>query len=164
MAGRRRAHFTARRPRHDRAVLEPRPQIIGNGLSTDIALPRVLFQALQADHLEVARHPGIELARRRGRLFLDHRQGVDHAVAGEWGLAGQERIEDRAQAVDVGGGGDRPAPAGGLLGGHVRGCAQDGSAGGHLGVCLDPLGQSEVGDVATAFGVDQDVGRLEVAV
>ena len=31
-------------------------------------------------------------------------------------------------------------------------------------VRLDPLGQAEVGDVRLAVGVEQDVGRLEVAV
>ena len=51
-----------------------------------------------------------------------------------------------------------------MLGGHVRWSAQDGSAGGHLGIGLNSLGQPEVGDVAAALGVDQDVGRLQVAV
>ena len=36
--------------------------------------------------------------------------------------------------------------------------------GGQLAVGLDPLGQAEVGDVRLALGVEQDVGRLEVAV
>jgi hypothetical protein len=31
-------------------------------------------------------------------------------------------------------------------------------------VDLDPHGQAEVGDVRPALGVDQDVGRLQVAV
>ncbi len=169
MAGRRRAHFMAfssgpaGRARY-RAVLQPGAQILGHGLGTGVALPWVLFQALQADHLQVARHAGVEFPRRRGRLFLDLRQRVDHAVAGEGGLAGQKRVEDRSQSIDVGGGGDRPAAADGLLGRHVSWGAQDDSAGGHLGVRLDPLGQSEVGDLAVALGVDQDVGRLEVAV
>ena len=35
---------------------------------------------------------------------------------------------------------------------------------GQLAVALDPLGQAEVGDVRLALLVDQDVGRLEVAV
>ena len=56
------------------------------------------------------------------------------------------------------------APAGGLLGAHVGRRAQDRAAGRHLDVRLHPLGQAEVGDVGMAFGVDQDVRRLQVAV
>ena len=51
-----------------------------------------------------------------------------------------------------------------LLGGHVGRRAQDRAAGRHLDVGLDPLGQAEVGDVGVAFGVDQDVRRLQIAV
>ena len=61
---------TAGRPRQYRAVFQPGPQILSNGLGTDIAPSRVLFQALQADYLHVARHPGIELARPLGGFSL----------------------------------------------------------------------------------------------
>ena len=33
-----------------------------------------------------------------------------------------------------------------------------------LGVAVDPLGQAEVGDVGLALLVEQDIGRLQVAV
>ena len=108
---------------------------------------------------------GIEPAR-RGRLLLQHlQQRVQRRLAAERRPAGQQLVEDRPQAVDVGGGGQRPFRAGGLLGGHVAGRADDGAraASGSLSP-LDALGQAEVGDVRLALGVEQDVGRLEVAV
>ena len=78
--------------------------------------------------------------------------------------AGQEGIEDGAQAVDVAGCRHRPASARGLLGSHVRRGAKDGARLGQLAVSLDLAGQAEVGDVRPALVVDQDIGWLEVAV
>ena len=52
----------------------------------------------------------------------------------------------------------------GLLGGHVAGRAHDLAGLGLARVDLEPLGQAEVGDLGGAVAVEQDVGRLEVAV
>ena len=51
----------------------------------------------------------------------------------------------------------------GLLGGHVAGRAHDLAGLGLAAVRLEPLGQAEVGDLGRAVGVEQDVGRLQVA-
>jgi hypothetical protein len=64
----------------------------------------------------------------------------------------------------IAGGAEPAALAAGLLGRHVAGCADDGPGGGQAGVLVGALGQAEVGDARLALGVDQDVGRLEVAV
>ena len=51
-----------------------------------------------------------------------------------------------------------------LLGAHVGRGAQDRAAGRQLVVGLDQLGQAEVGDVGVPLSVDQEIGRLQVAV
>src|SRR5262249_14304228 len=111
-----------------------------------------------------ARDGGIEPGGRLGRGVAHRVEGLDHAVAAEGGPAGQQGVEDGAQPVDVAGGGDRPAVAGRLLGRHVGRGAEDRPRLGELDVGLDLLGQAEVGDVRVPLVVDQDVGRLEVAV
>ena len=151
-------------PRRDRPALQPGAQVVGQGLGRRVAAARVLLQALQADRLQVARDLRVDPGRGLGTLLLHRSQGVDHAVAAEGRLAGQQRVEHGAQAVDVGRRGDRAAAARGLLGRHVGGRAQDGARLGQLDVLDQALGQAEVGDVRAALRVDQDVRRLEIAV
>ena len=55
---------------------------------------------------------------------------------------------------------DRPL---GLLGGHVAGRAHDLAGLGLALLDFEPLGQAEVGDLGRAVAVEQDVGRLQVA-
>ena len=170
MAGRRLAHFKAfsMRPAgrgRDRAALEPGPQVVGHGLGTWRtgrcgSFSRHFRQITSRSRGTLA----LKFAAALGELVLDPLQRVDHAVTCERRLAGEQRVEDRAQAVDVGGRRDRAWPAGGLLGGHVAGRAEDGAAAGQLDVALEPLGQSEVGDRAGGPRLEEDVGRLEVAV
>ena len=57
-----------------------------------------------------------------------------------------------------------PLLARGLLGGHVRRRPHDRAAGGQFAVARQKLGQPEVADVRLAALVEQDVGRLQVAV
>ena len=90
-------------------------QVVGQGMRRGVPPPRVLRQAFQADRLEIARDVWIEVARRIGRPLLHGLQRVDQAVAAEGGLAGQERVEDRAEAIDVGRRRDRAAPPRRLL-------------------------------------------------
>ncbi len=87
------------------------------------------------------------------------------------GLPGKARVQDGAEAVDVGRRPDlaeRPGQPG-LLGGHVAGSAQDGARLGHA-VVVAPPGQAEVGQLgdgpraAPRRAREQDVGGLEVAV
>src|SRR5262249_60804925 len=81
----------------------------------------------------------------------------------ERGAAGEQSVHLGPGAVDVGVRADFFGPAAGVLGGHVGGRAEDG-AGARRAVAAEALGQSEVGDLGPAVGVEQDVGRLEVAV
>src|SRR5205814_1115822 len=78
-------------------------------------------------------------------------------------LAGEQFVEDRAQPVHVGRGG-QVLQGGRLLGGEVAGRADDGPGLRVGGVTFEVLGQPEVGDVRLAVRVQEDVARLEVAV
>src|SRR5262249_28977122 len=91
-------------------------------------------------------------------------QGGHGVVTAEGGLAGQQGVQDGPQAVDVGGGRDRPVVAGGLLRGHVGRGGQDGGRLRQPAIPPDLLGQAEVRDMRVAFLIDKDVGGLEVAV
>ena len=68
------------------------------------------------------------------------------------------------EAVDVGRRAELAPGAGGLLGGHVAGRAQDRAADRQRAVLTGPLGQAEVGDVRASLAVEQDVRGLQVAV
>ena len=150
-------------PGGDRPRVEPRSQVIRQGLCACVPPSRVLLQALQADRLEVARDLRVEPRRRLGRPAPHRVERVDHALAAERGLARKQGVEDRPQAVDVGRRGDRSAMPRRLLGAHVCRRSQDHAGSRHLEVGLDPLGQAEVGDVRMPLVIDQDVGRLQVA-
>ena len=89
---------------------------------------------------------------------LVDRVGLERRPAGEQG------VEHGAQAVDVGRRGDLAPRAGDLLGRHVRRRAQDQAGLRDPAVVLEAAGQAEVGDVGPALAVEQDVGRLQVAV
>ena len=82
-------------------------------------------------------------------------------VAPERPAAGQQLVEDDAQAEDVRAAIDPVPLAPGLLGAHVgRRPGEPGS----LAEVLVPQRQPEVGHVRLAVEVDQDVGRLDVPV
>jgi hypothetical protein len=123
---------------------------------------RGLFQTFQTDGVQVARQARLEAARRHGRVVAHLEEGVDGGRPLERRPAGQQGVENGAQGVDVGGGAG--VPAGGRLGRHVLGSAQD-LAGARLVVrALEEPGQAEVRDLQPAGGGAEDVGGLEVAV
>ena len=90
-------------------------------------------------------------------MLADLLQGFEWGVTPERRAAGQERAQDRPQAVDIGHGRDRAFPARRLLGRHVGGRTEHGPSLGQLAVPFDPPGQSEVGNERLAAFVDQDV-------
>ncbi len=148
----------------DRLAGRPASQVIRQHGGRGVAIGRVLLQAFQADQFEVARNLGIPLRWRFRRPGPHGVERIDHALAAKRGLAGHQRVEDRAQAINVRRQGDRPTATRRLLGAHVGRRAQDRAAGRQLVVGLDQLGQAEVGDVGVPVSVDQDIGRLQVAV
>ena len=78
-------------------------------------------------------------------------------------MPGQQFVEDGPETVDVGRRAE-PAPAQGLLGGHVGRRAHDHARPRQAVVLLDAPGQAKIGDVGLSVAVNQDVARLEVAV
>ena len=82
----------------------------------------------------------------------------------EGGRAGQQFVQDRAQAVHVGCRADLGPVARRLLGRHVAWRARDYAGGRHVDCAGEHLREAEVGHVGLAIGVEQDVRRLQVAV
>src|SRR4029078_7977443 len=83
-------------------------------------------------------------------------------------VAGQQRVKNGTESVNVAGGG-RPAPlfrrwlGGGLFGGHVC-VSPNGGAGLRLVLIhVQPFRQAEVGDVRTSLKVEQNVRGLQIA-
>ena len=138
-------------------------QVVGQRGGRTIAIGRRLGQALQADQFQSVRHPRIELPRIARFPPEDVQQRVQGVFPPERRLAGEQFVEDRAQAVNVGGGADLGTVAGGLLGGHVAGRAGDHARGRRLGAGHENLGQAEVGHVGLVVAVQEDVRGLQVA-
>src|SRR5206468_8086600 len=82
-------------------------------------------------------------------------QEVHEALARERRLAHQQRVQDRAQRIEVAALGD--GFAGGLLGREEIGGADDAAGGGQVPLRED-LGDAEVGQLDSAVGGAQDVG------
>ena len=167
----------ARRPGQDRFAGPESPQVLGQRVGARVAVGGALLQALQADHLQVARQRAPPSRRRDDRLVDDLHHRVPCRVALERRPAGERLVQDGPQRVDVGLHADARA-AGGLLGGHVAGSAEDLPGLGQAAVGADVLGEAEVGDFRDGRppvpGVDralsgvglvgkEDVGRLQVA-
>ena len=153
-----------RRPGPDRAAGQVTVQVVGQFRGRGVPPRRLLLQALQADRLQVAGDPGVDLRGGRRRSLPDLQQGLGDRPARERRPARQEGIEDGPQAVHVGRRRHRPALPRRLLGGHVRRRPDDRAGEGQLAGPADPLGQPEVADEGPALFVEQDIGRLEVAV
>ena len=152
------------RPGGNGLAIEPSVQVIRQFSGCRVPPPRLLFQAFQTDHFQVARDLAVEPRRGLGRFLPHGLQGVDNAVAFERRLACQQRIEDRTQAVDIGRRRDRAAAAQRLLRGHVGRGSHDRAGLGQLDALVEPLGQAEIRDVRLALLVQQDVRGFEVAV
>ena len=82
---------------------------------------------------------------------------------GEGGLEREQLVERGAEGVDVAAVVDDHALGERLLGAHVAERAEQVAGHRHAGVLFD-AGQAEVGDPELAGVVDQEVGRLDVAV
>jgi hypothetical protein len=145
----------------NRLLGQPALQVGRQVVRGAVTLSRRLVQALQADRLQVARHQGVQIARRVGLTLhhLDQRlEGVGRAKG--WATYDQF-VEDGAQPVNVGGNG-QILSTGRLLRGHVTGRSHQ--AGLSLVCALYAASQAEVGEVGLAVFIENDVRRLEIAV
>ena len=98
---------------------------------------------------------------------------MGNGLAVEESAACQEFVEHDSEGPDIGAAVDRLA--GGLLGGHVSGGAEDeaglggphgesGRIGGDFGGSFDRFGEAEVENFHDAIGGDEDVAGFKVAV
>ena len=139
-------------------------QVLRQGLRRGIPIRGVLLQAFQADRLQVGGDARLEPSRRRRVTLEDQDQRLHHRGGAEGRPADQELVQDGPEAVDVGRRPDLLAMPPGLLGGHVAGRPQDRPRLRQAAVLPDAPGQAEVGHVRLPLGIEQDIGRLQVAV
>ena len=109
------------------------------------------------------RNATVDLSWRARVVERDLAQELVAVVAGEGGLEREQLVERDAEGVDVAAVVDDDALGEGLLGAHVAERAEEVAGHRHAGVLFD-AGQAEVGDPEFAGVVDQQVGRLDVAV
>ena len=137
------------------------PQVVGEVAGRAVPLGRPLGEHLLADPFQLAGDRVVDLP---GRTLLGPRdlvQDLRQRLAPERLAAGQELVEDHAEAEHVGPPIDPVPLPPRLLGAHVSG--RPGVAG-SLTVVLVLQRQPEVGDARLARGVEQDIRGLDVAV
>ena len=148
-------------PGADRLVVEEPGQVLGEVARRLVTVRRPLGQQLQDDRLQVARDPRVEHPGGDRLVRRDLLDQLGGAAALEGGAEGEQLVEGRAQAVEVGPAVDRADP--GLLGAHVARGAEQAVVLGQARVG-EPSGEPEVGDPDEPAAVDQEVRRLDVAV
>jgi hypothetical protein len=137
------------------------PQVIGQVAPRRVAVARPLGQGFQADAVELPGHRVVHLP---GRLRLDAGNLFEQlglCLPLERPAAGEQFIEDDAEAEDVAAAIDAVSFAARLLGTHVGGGAGEARP---LADILLPQGQAKVSHERFAALVEQDVARLDVAV
>jgi hypothetical protein len=144
-----------------RLIIEKSGEILSETRSRRIAVHRPLREHFQNNRFEISGNFGVNRPRRRGFGPRDLVDKLGCAATIKRGAQGQEFVQSSAETKDVG----TPVNDTGasLLGAHIpRGSKQT------IMLCKarvsDPSGQAEVGDPDCPLGVDQQVGRLDVAV
>jgi hypothetical protein len=149
--------------RRDGLAPQEAVQVVLQGRGGGVPEARVLVQALQADGLQVPRHPGVQ-QRRRHRVPIEQLLHGFHRRRGPKGRpAGQHLVEDRAQRVHVRRRADRAGPTAGLFRGHVAGRPDRRARLSQTGPVVEPAREPEVGDLrrapSWAVGRPPDGGR-----
>ena len=148
------------RSRTDRPVLDESPQFGGQFLGAREPVVRVLGKGFEDDRLQVAGNPAIELPRRHRRVVLDPVNQLELVLTLERRTQGQQLVERRTQRVKVAATvRDALEP----LRGHVP-QGPDQVLRLRQVVPLLELGQAEVGDPDVPQRIQDQVGRLDVAV
>ncbi len=151
-------------PGEHRAAIEEAVEVVSQRVGVGVAEVGLLLQALQADRLQISRYPGPEPGRRHRLLGADLLDRVGRRRSPKGRSACEQFVKDRAQGVLVDEWAGVMGLAAGLLRGHVIWRADNGAGAGLVRVVAEAFGQAEVGDLGTAVGGHEDVGRLEVAV
>jgi len=147
--------------RHGALAAPPAVEVVGQGRGRGVAPSRVPAHGPLARRGERPRDAGDDACDPRGRAGRERPEGLDH-VPGVRGPPGQDPVEDRPEGVDVGRGPDARRLE--LLRGHVGRRPEEGARLGETRP-LEPVGQAEVEEPGPVrAGLDEDVGRLQVAV
>ena len=147
-----------------RRVLQNGRQLVGNGLHRRKTFRRFLCHHLQADGLDAFIHFGTQLAR-AGRLLAQDLAHHDHHRPLERQPAGEQLVENHAEAILVGRRTDLLGIAFDLLGRHERRRADDDARlrQAEIALAAGLPGQAEIHNDRLVPLVDHDVGRLQVA-
>ena len=138
------------------------PEILGHVQGRRVPLAGALGQGLQADPFQFLGHVIVNLAGRPGFLRGDPFQQFRLGLTGEGAAAHQQLIKHRAEAVNVAAAVHAMPFTPRLFGTHVVGCPREARA--TTAEVLVPQRQAEIDEVRLAFGVDEDVARLDVPV
>ena len=147
----------------DRLTRAEPAEVLGQVLGRGVAPAGRFLEALQTDRLGGPRQSRLEPRRRDRVAVTDLHERLHGRRRPERRPAGQELVEDGPQSVDVGRRADQPRVSLGLLRGHVAGRAEDRVGPGDRLSGVEHLGQTEVGHLGQQTRVEQDVGRLQVA-
>ena len=148
----------------NRLMVQPAVEVRGERSGRYIAAHRILLEALQADRLEIAidlRVPETRLARLHFEYLPDR---LERRPAGKRRLTGQQVIQHGAKTIDVGGGGQLAAIAGGSLRRDVAGGAEKLAGARERALGGENFCEAEIRDVRVAGGIEQDISWLEIAV
>ncbi len=148
----------------DRHAHEPALEVLRQRKCATVAAMRLLLHALEADDFERARHQRIDERRGLGSFAPYEIEGLDQGGAGKRGPAREQGIKNRAQTVNVGRRRKSTSGLAGLFGRHVRRRSHQTSGLCQFTIGPDSLGQAEVGHMRLVVLVQEDVGRLQVAV
>ena len=147
----------------DRAAVEESLQVVGQLAGRDVSLRNGFLQALEHDRFQIAGNVRGQIARRE-RLALENLpQSIDAARRLKGRAAGQQRVQYRPEGIDVGCWANQIQFAGGLFGGHKAGRAEHLPGGSQSRFILHAFGQTKVGHPRPPVAVEENVGRLQVA-
>ncbi len=149
-------------PGGDRLAVEIALQVVRQVAGRGVAPPRVLFQTFETNRLQIDVDGRVEQPRRERLLLGDEVDRRQSRGPREGRPAREQLVQDRPEAVDVGGRA-KVLTSRRLLGRHVARRAQDGAGPRPARVGIDDLGQAEVGHLRPIVLVEQHVAGLEVA-
>ena len=143
-----------------RLVVEEPSQVFRQGRGRCVAIDGTFGQRFQDDRFQVAGDPAVEQPRRNGIPAADLFQQFRGTAPIERGPQRHQFIKRGSQAIDVGSPID--GSGSGLLGAHVTGSAQQAVMLGQPGIGKSAC-QPKIGDPDRSLLVDQEIGRLDVA-
>ena len=138
------------RPRSglNRLPVEEPAQVFRQGQGAGVTPRWCLLQTFETNRLQIARHTRLEAARKHRVGAANLLKRGERRFPLERRPARQRFVEDRPQAIDVGGDTDFLGESGCLFGPHVAGRSQNGpGASLHFVAVFQTLGKTEVGDL-----------------